>query len=542
MPNGQAARLKIARAKAVEPGGASAQLEEPGKRVNVRGLVNTEKLSSPVKPLLSLASVVAVAGALVGTIFLTHFNAEWVTFLGGVLVAALLAEATRVTRAEWALLRRTAQLSFARDKLEREARARRMAEQALAASKPRLHVLDDLLQTMVVMVDADARCRYHNRAFRDWLQVRPQQVEGMHLNEVLGPRVFQEIAAYVRQALDGQTARYERTQKMADGSVSRLAVTHIPQYAEGAKVTGFYMLIDLLRAPAQAAPAAAQRAAVAGAHAGTAALHLAGEDGAAAEIVRAIEKNEFRLFCQEMAPLAANPGGAEFQEILVRLMEEEEGLIPPGAFFPLAEKYGMMPHLDRWVVRHVAEWIAMQFQQNIWPEGSVYFINLSDDSIRDPGFADFLEVTLEEYGIPAAALCFEVPNEDLVAQSAAVGEFARRVQKSGARIALSGFGSNGAGFDKIRGYTPDFLKIDGGTLLSMPNDAAALARVKTIAETARKVGSRTIAEMVESEEVIARLKELGVDLAQGFGIARPRPLARRTGEQAAGEQAPGQRS
>lgn len=505
MSNGEAAVVKGPGAKAREP------------------VVDTRKLANPVKPLVSLVSVFAVSGALVGTIFLTRFDAEWVTFLAGVLIAALLAEATRVTRAEWALMRRTAQLSSVKDKLDREMRARKMAEQIFAAAKPRLHLLDDLVPTQVLLVDSDVRCHYQNHAFRNWLQVRPEQVEGLHLNEVLGPRVFQEIAAHVRQTLGGHPVKYERIHRMADGTARRLAVTHVPQYAEGGRVSGFYMLTDVLPAAAEArheAPAAASARAV------------AGEDTTAAEIVHAIEKNEFRLFSQTIAPLGDNPGGAEFQEILVRLMEEEEGLIPPGAFFPLAEKYGMMPHLDRWVVRHVAEWIAMQVQQSIWIHGSVYFVNLSTESLRDPAFADFLEVTLEEYGVPATALCFEVESADLVAHGAAVAEFARRVKKVGPGVALSGFGSNGAGFDKIRGFTPDFLKIDGSLLLAVDHEAAALLKVKAISDTARKVGARSIGEMVESEEVIARLREVGVDFAQGFGIGRPRPLAGRAGERA----------
>lgn len=488
---------------------------------------NARKLAGPVRPLASAAAALAISGMLVVTIFFTRLNVEWITFLAGVLMAALLAEATRVSRAEWALMRRTAQLSSVKDRLEREMRLRKLSEQSVAVGKSRLHLVDEVMSTMVVFVDTDGRCRYHNRALRDWLQFRPEQIDGMHLNEVLGAKVYQEIASHVRQALDGQMVKYRRNQKMPNGSVSRLAVTHVPQYGEGGRVTGFYMLTDDvtattdLTATAPAGPWAESQEL----YVNTFSSHLTGQDDAGAEIVAAIEKNEFRLFCQRIAPLDSNAGSGEFNEILVRLMEEEEGLIPPGAFFPLAEKFGMMSRLDRWVVQHVAEWIALQVQQKVWREGSLYFLNLADETIADPGFPDYVEVTLKEYGVPGAALCFEISNAGLAAHSAAVAEFARRIRHCGAQTALSGFGRDGVGFARIRGFVVDFLKIDGSTLLSIPNDPVALAKVQAINDVARKIGVRTIAEMVESEDVLAKLKEIGVDFAQGFGISRPQPLS-----------------
>jgi PAS domain S-box-containing protein len=511
MSNGETASLNLPRARSRAPG------------------VDAKKLSGPVRPLISALAVMAISGMLVVTILLTRLSVQWITFLTGVLIAALLAEATRVSRAEWTLMRRTAQLSSAKDKLEREARLRKTAEQAMAAGKPRLHLIDEVLSTMVVLVDADGRCRYHNRAFRDWLHLRQEQIEGVHLNEVLGARAYQEIASHVRAALDGHPAKYRRVHRMPDGSVRKLAVTHVPQYAEGGKVTGFYMLADDVAEAEQVVAPSATQESNQELFLNTFSNQLTGQDDGGAEIVAAIEKNEFRLFCQTIAPLSANAGRAEFYEILVRLMEEEEGLIPPGAFFPLAEKFGMMSRLDRWVVQHVAEWIAIQVQQKTWPDGSVYFINLSSQNILDHGFTDYLEVTVQEYGIPAAGLCFEISNTDLGLHGAAVAEFTQRVKKCGARIALSGFGRDAVEFGRMRGLHIDFLKIDGSTLLAIPHDPVALAKVTAINQVARTMGVKTIAEMVESETVLAKLREIGVDFAQGFGISRPRPLSDKAG-------------
>lgn len=497
-------------------------------------------LSGPVRPLASALSVAAISSVLVATIFLTRLNMEWITFLTGVLVAALLAEATRVSRAEWALMRRTAQLSSAKEKLEKEARSRKNAELYVNACKPRMHLVDNVLPTMVLFVDADGRCRYHNRAFRDWLRFGREQIEGIHLNEVLGPMVFQEIAAHVRQALDGHTVKYLRNQKLSDGSVRKLGVVHVPQYAEGNRITGFYMLTDDIteyadalvpvRTPAVAAARPQQRSLVDAAVSVAASGVIHHEQHEAlhserANLVAAIEKDEFRLFCQKIAPLRGGTGRAEFNEVLVRLMEEEEGMIPPGAFFPLAEEFGMMSHLDRWVVRHVAEWIAIRVQQHVWAQGSIYFINLSDETIADAGFGDYLEVTLKAYGIPGTTLCFEVPASDVTPEkNATLAAFARRIERTGARIAVSGCGHDDISIDKLAGFRPDFVKIDGSVLLSLPNDPEALARVTAVSQLARQNGIKTIAEMVESRAVLTKLQEIGIDFAQGFGISQPRPL------------------
>lgn len=497
---------------------------------------NGKKLSSPVKPIASIAAALLISGMLVMTIVLTGVNMTWITFLTGILVSALLAEATRVSKAEWALMRRTAQLSAAKDKMEKADRQRKALEKTIADSQSRLHLVDEILPTMVLYVDTEGRCRYHNRTFRDWLQFRREQIDGMHLNEVLGAKVYQEIAANVRLSLDGKKVEYRRNHKMPDGVVRKLAVEHFPQYVAGGKVTGFYMLVNDITEYADA------RASAAAAAKGTAQVldRLSGQPGAqqddaAAVMATAIERNEFRLFSQKIVPLAAEAGTAEFHEILVRLMEEEEGLIPPGAFFPLAEKLGMMSRLDRWVAQHVAEWIAIQFQQKVWPEGSVYFINLAAETLSDPGFADYVEVALKEYGIPGRALCFEMPTSDIAADAATVAGFAQRIRHCGAHVAISGFGHNGVEFDTIRGLQPDFLKIDGSALLAIPNDQAAYTKVAALNEVAKKMGVKTIAEMVESEAVLTRLKEIQVDYVQGFGISRPRPLVGRANEAPARE-------
>ncbi|HEU0233544.1 MAG TPA: EAL domain-containing protein [Gallionella sp.] len=505
--------------------------------------MQTRKIFHTVRPFISALAVIATAAALIFTIYFTQLGLQWTTFLAGILVSAILAEATRVSHAEWVAMRRTVQLSSIKDKLDRETQLRKKAEGAIAASKPRLHLIDEVLPTMVAFIDIEGRCQYHNRAFMDWLRLRPEQIHGRHIREVLSAKTYQETATAIRQSLDGHSVHYERTQKMPDGTVYRLSVEHIPQLGEDGKVTGFHMLMNDITSPGDM-PMSGQLESKESARAGNdadmrASIHdgkssqamfvdsfsaqINGQEGAS-RIMAAIEKGNFRLFCQLITPLTVDSGEAEHYEILVRLIEEEENLMPPGAFFPLAEKYGLMPHLDRWVVQHVTEWTSRQNPPDEKRNNSMFFINVSSATIGDPGFSEFLQLTLLEHGVSGAALCFEIPDSELALRAPVVAEFARRVRQCGCRVAISGFGRERVLFDLIRGFQVEFLKIDGSVIFDVLRDPVDLAKVTAINRVAKKIGVKTVAELVESEETIAKLREIGIDFAQGFGISRPRPL------------------
>ncbi|OIQ96959.1 cyclic di-GMP phosphodiesterase YfgF [mine drainage metagenome] len=492
-----------------------------------------------VRPFFSALAVIATAAALVFAIYFTGIGLQWITFLGGVLVAAILAEATRVSHVEWVVARRTAQLSAVKDKLEQETQRRKRAEETISTVNPRLQLIDEVLPVMVALFDTEGQCQYHNRAFSEWLHLRPDQIHGQHIRKILGSGVHQETAAPVRQSLDGHQVQYERTQKMPDGAVYRLRVEHIPQFGEKGKVNGFFMLIDDITSRGDLQKPADAELKKAGLGSDAIAPDGASNQDTFVEsfseqisghtdvinIKAAIEKGDFSLYCQLITPLTAGSGEAGHYEILVRLIEEEEGMMPPGAFFPLAEKYGLMPHLDRWVVQHVAEWVSHQHALDGSRKDSVYFINLSDATIGDPSFPEFLQLTLMEYGVPGAVLCFEIPNSELTSRPAVVAEFAQRIRQCGSLLAISGFGHDKISFDLIRGFRVEFLKIDGNIVFNILRDPVELAKITAINRVAKLIGVKTIAELVENEETIAKLREVGIDYAQGFGISKPRPLS-----------------
>lgn len=486
-----------------------------------------------VGPFAAAIALIGISVSLVAVIVLTGLNTQWVTFLAGILVAAILAEATRVSHAEWNLLRRTAQLKQAKDKLDEESRRRKSAESRLAATQLRLNLLDEVLPLMVAYVDVEGICRYHNHAFMDWLRKAPTQINEHSMREVMGAKIYQEIATETHQALDGHYVRYEQNHTRADGAVYRLAVEHIPQFSEDGKVSGFFMVmndITSLEDVQSGKPISSTTSLTNTRETTTSSQALfidtfseqVNGDKDAKLIMGAIERGEFRLYCQLISPLGT--GSAVHYEILVRLAEEEDSLMPPGAFFPLAEKYGLMPHLDRWVVQHVIAWAA-HHQHGIDNNQTMYFINVSRATMGDPSFVDYFEATLHEYGVPPTTLCFEIPGLELALRSAIVSDFVRRIRASGCRIAISGFGRDRILFDLLRGFQVDFLKIDGSIIFNILRDPVDLAKLTAIHSVAQKLGIISIAELVENEATITKLREVGIDFAQGFGISRPRPLA-----------------
>jgi len=139
------------------------------------------KIFRAVRPFISALSVIATAAALVFTIYFTQLGLQWTYVFGRGSCGSNTCGGNRVSRAEWVAMRRTTQLTAVKDKLDHEMHLRKRAEDEIVASKPRLHLIDEILPTMVAFVDIEGRCQYHNRAFMDWLRLRPEQIHGRHI-------------------------------------------------------------------------------------------------------------------------------------------------------------------------------------------------------------------------------------------------------------------------------------------------------------------------------------------------------------------------
>lgn len=250
---------------------------------------------------------------------------------------------------------------------------------------------------------------------------------------------------------------------------------------------------------------------------------LVGWDNPRAMLERALQRDQFLLLAQKM--LSLKPGAAYplCCEILLRMKQEETSLLPPGGFFPIAESLGMMGEIDRWVVRNVIAWGAARLKKSPQSPLPLLCVNICGETFDDRSFVPFLREQLSASGLPPRSLCFELSEVDIIEYRKKAQEFIAAV-RPGCRITLDSFGSVKASFAHLEGMAINFIKIDGVLTQNILRDAASLAKVRAINSACQKIGIRTIAEFVETREMLDKLREVGVDYLQGFGIARPEPL------------------
>jgi len=241
------------------------------------------------------------------------------------------------------------------------------------------------------------------------------------------------------------------------------------------------------------------------------------------QIRDALDKDRLLLHCQPIVPLDRSGTGDWGCEVLVRMLDDRDQLIPPMAFIPAAERYDLMPLVDRWVVRSViTHW---QAQPGIFDRIKKCNINLSGQSLAQEDFLEFVLGEFETSGFPPAMACFEITETAVVANMKNAQRLIRELSARGCRFALDDFGSGLSSFTYLKHLPVDFLKIDGSFVRDMLNEPMDAAMVRAIADIGRTLGLETIAEFVENDAVIAELARAGVDYAQGFGIQRPFPLS-----------------
>jgi diguanylate cyclase (GGDEF)-like protein len=235
----------------------------------------------------------------------------------------------------------------------------------------------------------------------------------------------------------------------------------------------------------------------------------------------ALENDSFSLASQAIASLKPEAAHTEHCEILLRL-EEGGKLIPPNSFIPAAERFGLMPAIDRWVVRTALDIIGSR------PPAvrGLYSINLSGQTLRDETFVSFLSGELRRSNVPADVLCFEITETSAIGNFDDAISFMNAMRAMGCRFALDDFGVGMSSLTYLKRLPVDFVKIDGSFVRDMLKDRTDLTTVKMINQISHLSGRRTIAEFVENAEIIAALRKIGVDYVQGYAIGRPAPFER----------------
>jgi EAL domain-containing protein (putative c-di-GMP-specific phosphodiesterase class I) len=251
---------------------------------------------------------------------------------------------------------------------------------------------------------------------------------------------------------------------------------------------------------------------------------LSDGDNPREQLLQALQQDQFILFAQTIESLAAGAEHGRFLEVLLRLQSEEQQMLPPGGFFPVAEHYNLMGEIDRWVVRNLLNQCAASQRREADWQMPLYCVNISTASLRDAGFPRYVQSELERCNIPGGGLCFEITELDLIRHHAGVRALINMLAPLGCRFSVDGFGGVKVWFEPFKDLKFDFLKIDGSIIRNILTESSNLAKAKAIVLACRKIGMRTIAEFVETDETVAILREIGVDYAQGFGIGRPAAL------------------
>ncbi len=232
----------------------------------------------------------------------------------------------------------------------------------------------------------------------------------------------------------------------------------------------------------------------------------------ASRIKEALRENRFVLHYQPIFHFKS--GRAAHFEALIRLREGPDDLIAPAVFLPAAERFGLMPHVDRWVVDRVIEVLISRPAVEI-------FVNLSGTSLGDESLLAYIEERVTSTGLPPGRLAFEITETAAVRDIVVAREWMRRVKDRGCRFALDDFGIGFSSFSYLRSLPADYVKIDGSFIRGIDTDQAARALVRAIDTVAHTLGKETIAECVESLDSVRTLVELGVEYGQGYALGMP---------------------
>ena len=243
----------------------------------------------------------------------------------------------------------------------------------------------------------------------------------------------------------------------------------------------------------------------------------------AARINNALEDGRFEIYRQVIQPLQQPSNGLHY-ELLLRMRDEAGRIVSPDQFITAAERYGLTPNIDRWMIEHALLWLVSEADEREKLE--LCSINLSGQSLGDDKFLPFVIDHFHRSGIDASKICFEITETAAIASFSQANRFIQALKELGCRFALDDFGTGLSSFGYLKHFPVDFLKIDGSFVKEILHDPIDREMVRSINEIGHLTGKQTIAEFAENAEIIEMLRSLGVDYAQGYGIHMPQRVLR----------------
>ncbi|MBV6448854.1 EAL domain-containing protein [Nitrosomonas sp.] len=491
-------------------------------------------LFDSVKPYLAISIALTLAAILIAdTFFIGEIAPHWRATLWSSLIFTISITIIQIARTEKTIRNLSDQLTISKERLGNEIKHRLWAEKTASENKIKSQFIDENIPVMLAYFNTDLRCRYHNRIFRRWFGLKPDQIDGRHIKEFSNEEFLSDIQNRIEEILSGKTVHNERILKSTKGFPYIFTEQYLPHLDNKGKTIGFYTLhtpraqeksrISAKNNKVDNAPKPEAKKSNAIENKNEATFQLSTQTSksgvTANRIAQAIEGGEFNLYCQKIVPVKPSVSSASHYEILIRMHEEENNLMPPGSFLPLVDQFKMMPKLDRWIINHIIHWLSGHPKAN-----SVFYLNVAKDSLSDQDLPGFVQDLLKRTGVPAANICFEIEISDAEANLADTAAFAKKIRELGCLVSLCSFTEAPESFSLLDKIKVDYLKIDGGIVCNILRDEDDLVRIKSIQQFATEAGTQTIAEMVETDDITATLREIGVDYAQGFGIAKPHPF------------------
>ncbi len=491
-------------------------------------------LSRIVKP--SLAAYLAlglIIALIINVFFFDEVVLHWSAALWVCLVLVQIVIIIQQARTEKNIKDQENQLVITKERLANEIKHRLWAEKVASESKIKSLFIDENIPVMLAYFNTDLRCRYHNRIFRRWFGLKPDQIDERLLTEFSSDDFSSDITQCAAEILSGKTVHNERVLKSTKGFPYIFTEQYVPHLNNKGKAIGFYTIHTprtqeknrvSLKNKADHPPKPEPKTII----------EILPTDGAtqyapqtasqkptttAARIAQAIDGGEFNLYYQHISPLKPSSSAASHYEILIRMNEEDNNLMPPGSFLPFVDQFNLMPQLDRWIVNHIVKWLSTHPKSQ-----SIFCLNVAKDTLSDRVFPDFIQEQIKNMNVIPANLCFEIEVADAEANTTDTINFAQRIHDLGCLVSLCSFNddpSSVALLDKIK---IDYLKIDGSLICNILRDPEDLNKVISIHKLAQKSKNKTIAELVETDDIVAKLQEIGIDYAQGFGIAKAHPF------------------
>ena len=238
--------------------------------------------------------------------------------------------------------------------------------------------------------------------------------------------------------------------------------------------------------------------------------------GMADRLAAALDREEFVLYSQSIVQLQFEEPAGPFQEVFIRFKEEDVKLLPPGDFFPILKEHNLLPDLDRWVVDRLSVWVSAALR--IKPDWTVPVsnINLSDATVADRAFGEYVHRYVDGSSLSDGALGFEVDCDTAIRLASPLENLLKEVVPFGCRLTLADFDGSDTAFSAVEKFAPEFVKISAIGLAS--------PTISDISQRCRNMGTQTIAQYVESAESLDQLRDMKVDLAQGLHLSPVQPL------------------